>query len=174
MFWFNLVSKIINVLHSDESPRSLAAGFALGAIVGLTPLWSLHNLFVFCLIFLINVSIPAAFFGIFLFSGFAYLLDPIFHQIGYYLLVKVAFLKPCWTYLYNIPIAPLFRLNNTVVMGSLATALLIFIPNYLGFTQVVCLYRLHFKERVDHWKVIQFLKASNLYQSYLKIRAMGV
>lgn len=43
MFWFKLVSKIINVLHSDESPLSLAAGFALGAIIGLTPLWRKNN-----------------------------------------------------------------------------------------------------------------------------------
>lgn len=178
MFWFNLFAKIINLLHSDDSPRSIAGGFALGAIIGLTPLMSLHNLFVFCLVLLINVSIPAACFGIFLCSGFAYLLDPVFHKIGYYLLVNVAFLKPFWTYLYNIPVAPLLRLNNTVVLGSLVTALLAFIPNYFGFKQVVCLYRLHLKEKVEQLKVIQFLKArsqaSTLYQTYMKIRAMGV
>src|SRR5690606_33146185 len=101
MFWLNFIFKLIKTLHSKEEPHNIALGFALGSIIGLTPLLSLHNLLVFCIILVLNVSIPAAFFGIFCFGCFAYFFDPQFHSLGYYLLVEVEALQPVWTYLYN-------------------------------------------------------------------------
>ncbi len=94
MFWINFLVKITRILHSNESPRGLAAGFALGSILGLTPLLSAHNLFVFCLILLLNISISAALFGLFVFSAFAYFFDPVFHSLGYFLLVDLKLLNP--------------------------------------------------------------------------------
>lgn len=173
MLWFNFITKLIRVLHSGEEPRHLAAGFALGAIIGLTPFLSLHNLLIFCLIFLLNVSIPAATFGIFCFECFAYLFDPLFHDLGYFLLARADFLKPVWTYLYNIPIAPLTRFNNTVVLGSLITGLALIFPNYLWFKKVVELYREHFAQRVDQFKIMRFIKGSGWYQTYQKIKLEG-
>ena len=174
MFWVNLFIKVISVLHSDESPRSLAAGFALGLIIGLTPLLSAHNVIIVIIMLLLNVSISAALFGIFLFSAVAFFFEPIFHNLGYFLLVNLTFLKPLWTYLYNIPIAPLFRLNNTVVLGSLIVSCIAFIPVYLGFQKVVKLYKLHLKERVEQLKIIKMINANNLVQWIQKIRSMGV
>ncbi len=174
MFWFNLLVKIVKVLHSDESPQALAFGFALGSIIGLTPLLSAHNLIIFVLILLLNVSISAALFGIFLFSAFAYFFDPLFHSFGYFLLVNLEFLKPLWTYLYNIPVAPLFRFNNTVVLGSLISSLITFLPVYFGFQKAVNLYKLHFREKVEKFKIIKMIKANGIYQLYHKIRSIGV
>lgn len=174
MFWFDLIVKIVRVLHSDESPRALAFGFALGSIIGWTPLLSAHNLIVFALILLLNVSISAAFFALFLFSAFAYFFDPLFHSLGYFLLVKVDFLKPLWTFLYNIPVAPLFHLNNTVVLGSLLISLVMFMPVYFGFLKGVGLYKLHLREKVEKWKVLKIMKANGIYKFYHKIRSMGV
>ena len=173
MFWFNFLAKLISILHSGDDPRQIASGFALGSIIGLTPFLSLHNLVVFGLIFLLNVSISAAFFGIFVFSAFAFLLDPQFHSLGYFLLVKLDALKPFWTFLYNIPIAPLTKFYNTVVLGSLVTSLITFWPVYFGFTKAVKLYRIHLAEKAERLKVMKIIKGSNLYQNYLKIKSMG-
>jgi uncharacterized protein (TIGR03546 family) len=174
MFWLNFFVKIISALHSDESPRGLAAGFALGSIIGLTPLLSAHNLLVFCLILLLNVSISAALFGIFLLGAFAYFCDPAFHGLGYFLLVDLKFLRPLWTYLYNIPVAPLFRLNNTVVLGSLVASLITFTPVYFGFKGIIKSYQKHLKQRVEQLKIMKLIKANNIYQWYNKIKSMGV
>lgn len=174
MFWLNLFIKIISTLHSDESPRALAFGFALGSIIGLTPLLSAHNLIIFILIFMLNVSISAAMFGICLFGAFAYFFDPLFHDLGYFFLVNLKFLKPFWTYLYNIPAAPLFRLNNTVVLGSLVTSLITFLPVYFGFQNAVRLYRLHLQEKVEKLKIMKVIKANNLYQWYSKVKSLGI
>lgn len=174
MFWLNLIVKIIRTLHSDESPRALAMGFALGSIIGLTPFLSAHNLIVFILILIFNVSIGAAMFGVFFFGAFAYFFDPLFHEMGYFLLVNLEFLKPVWTYLYNIPVAPLFRLNNTVVLGSLACSLITFLPVYFGFQKAVHLYKLHFREKVEQLKIIKMIKANGIVQLYSKIKSMGI
>lgn len=175
MFWLDFVFRTISILHSGKEPKHLAGGFALGTIIGLTPTLCLHNLLVFCLILLLNVSIPAAFFGIFVFSGFAYLLDPMFHDLGYYLLVKVTVLKPFWTYLYNIPVAPLTRFYNTVALGSLVAALVLFWPVYFAFTHLVKLYQRHLAEKVEKLKIVRMIRANTLFQLYEKfrIKSMG-
>ncbi|HEY8259152.1 MAG TPA: hypothetical protein VIG08_15965 [Gemmatimonadales bacterium] len=51
-----LIQSIIKTLHSDGTPGQVAAGIALGSALGLTPLVNAHNLVVFALIVLLNVS----------------------------------------------------------------------------------------------------------------------
>lgn len=170
MFLLNFVFKLLKALHSSGEPRHIAAGFALGSIIGLTPALSLHNLVVFLLILVLNVSIPAAFFGIFCFGCFAHFFDAQFHSLGYWLLVELEFLRPLWTYLYNIPIAPLTKFYNTVVLGSLVTSLVLLFPVYWGFKQLVKFYQTNLAAKVNQLKIIQILKGNNLYQMYQKIK----
>jgi len=170
MFWLNLIFKLIKTLHSSNEPRHIAAGFALGSIIGLTPLLSLHNLIVFLIIIALNVSIPAAIFSIFFFSCFAYLFDAQFHNLGYYLLVQLEFLKPVWTYLYNIPIAPLTKFYNTVVLGSLVTSIVLFFPIYLFFKQIAGFYQSKLAPTVNRFKIIKLIQGNSLYQMYQKIK----
>lgn len=166
----NFIFKLIKALHSKEEPHNIALGFALGSIIGLTPLWSLHNFFVFILILILNVSIPAAFFGIFFFSCFAYFFDPLFHHLGYFLLVEATCFKPIWTYLYNIPIAPWTKFYNTVVLGSLVVSLGAFYPVYLGFKQMVRFYQTRLADRVNQLKMVQIVKTNKIFQMYQKIK----
>ncbi len=170
MFLLNSIVRLIKVLQSKGEPHNIAMGFALGSIIGLTPARALHNLLVFILIFIGNVSIPAALFAVFLFSCFAHLLDPLFHSLGYFLLVEIDFLQPVWTYLYNIPIAPLTRFYNTVVLGSLVVSLVTFFPVYWGFKHVVRLYRGKIADKVNRFKIMQIIKANKLFQTYQKIK----
>ncbi|EGO64600.1 TIGR03546 family protein [Acetonema longum] len=176
MVWLaDLIFRTFKILHSGNEPKHMAGGFALGSIIGLTPALSLQTLLVYCLILLVNVNIGAAFFSIFVFSCFAYLLDPLFHAIGYFLLVKVEFLTPVWTYLYNIPIAPLTRFYNTVVLGSLVVSLVLFCPVYLVFTKFVVYYQKHWAQRVEKLKIVQWVRANTLFQWYEKVtfKSMG-
>ena len=170
MFGLNFIFKLIKIFHSKEEPHNIALGFALGSIIGLTPFRSLHNLLVFILILLLDVSIPAALFGIFFFSCFAHLCDPLFHNLGYFLLVEVKFLEPVWTYLYNIPVAPLTKFYNTVVLGSLVISLAAFFPVYLGFKQMVKLYQAKVADKANKLKIVQILKANKIFQMYRKIK----
>ena len=60
MIVLKFLSKLFKALRSGDSPGQLAGGFALGMIIGLTPLWSLHNLLVVILIIIIKVNISMA------------------------------------------------------------------------------------------------------------------
>ncbi len=168
-----LASKVIKVLRSADSPSQVGWGFALGTIPGLTPLWTLHNAVVLLAVCIFNVNITAALLGWGLFSLFAWLLDPLFDAIGYYVLVKVPLLQPLWTWLYNAPIAPLTRFNNTVVMGSLLVAIIALVPNYAAFRWFVQRFRQSWGKTIGSWKVAQVLRGNSIVQLYLKLRDFG-
>ena len=95
MFGLELIAKLFKILRSGGSPGQISGGFILGMILGLTPLWNLHNLIVFFLLVIINVNLGAAIFAFLIFSTIAYLLDPLFHSMGYYLLTGIPGLVFC-------------------------------------------------------------------------------
>ncbi|HID38327.1 MAG TPA: TIGR03546 family protein [Calditrichaeota bacterium] len=173
MLVLKFMAKLVKILRSGASPNQIAAGFVLGMIIGLTPLWSLHNLLIVLLLIVFNVNLATAIFSFVLFSGFAYLLDPLFHNFGYYLLVEVAPLRPLWTALYNIPVIALGRFNNTVVMGSLITAIILLVPVFLAVRTFVNIYREKLDPKLQKLKIVQLLKGSKLYGWYERIKGMG-
>jgi len=128
MLILQFLAKLFKILRSAASPNQIAAGFVLGMIIGFTPFWSLHNLLIIILIFILNVNIATAIFSFAIFSGVAYLFDPWIHDFGYYLLVDVTALNVVWTAMYNIPVIALSRFNNTIVLGSLIISLILTIP----------------------------------------------
>jgi uncharacterized protein (TIGR03546 family) len=164
-----IIFNLIKVLNGDGSPRQIAAGLALGALVGITPVASLHNLIVALVILMINVNVSAALFALAVFKIVSPLADPLFNRIGYALLVKADALKPLWTWMYNTPFLPWFNFNNTLTLGSLVSALVLLVPLYLIFVKLIVLYRAHIMERLNRLKIMQVIKASkiwNLYQTY--------
>jgi len=173
MFIIEFIAKLIKILRSAASPAQIAGGFMLGMVLGLTPLLTLHNLIIFILIIIFNVNIAMAIFSFGIFSGIAYLFDSLFHNLGYYLLVDVTSLHDLWTRLYNIPVVALSRYNNTVVMGSLVTALILMIPVYFLTRIGVIQYREKIDSRVQKLKIMQVIKSSSIYNFYQKIKSLG-
>ncbi|HYT81944.1 MAG TPA: TIGR03546 family protein [Gemmatimonadales bacterium] len=164
-----LLQSLVKALHSEGTPGQLAAGIALGSILGLTPLLSLHNAFVFALIVMLNVSFPGAMLGWALFVPIGFLLDPVFDWIGHTLLFTPS-LTPLWTSLYNTPVVPLTSFNNTVVLGSLVFAIVCFVPLYLLLRWAVARYRATIGERVRQSKWYRAVTASKLYNVYRLFR----
>lgn len=165
-----LIQSLVKALHSEGTPGQLAAGIALGAILGLTPLVSLHNAVVFALIVILNVSFPGAMLGWALFVPVGFLLDPLFDWIGHTLLLETPSLIPLWTSLYNMPVAPLTNFNNTVVLGSVVFALLFFVPLFFTARWAVTRYRATIGERVRQSRWYRAVTASKLYNVYRLFR----
>ncbi len=174
MFWIKFVTNFLKILRAGQTPRQIAGGFALGAIVGLSSSFTLQGLFVWLIIFVLDVNLSAAFFAFALFSLFAYIFDPLFHSFGFFLLVDVTALQGVWTYLYNAPLAPLSRFYNTIVMGSFVSAILLSFPIYFGMKRFVVAYRTHIHSRVEKWRIYQILSKNSLVQWYQRIRNLGV
>ena len=163
-----VIKQIFNLLHSNISPKEIAFGFALGSIIGLTPFFTLHNLFIFFLLIILNVNISAGMLAVVIFGLIGYLTDPIAHQIGYFLLVKTKSLEGLWTSLYNMPIVPFTRFNNTVVLGSLVISLVLFIPIVIFTEKFIVFYRNNLSKKVEQLKIIRLIKASSIYNLYKK------
>lgn len=173
MIGLKILSKIFKALRSNESPHQLAWGFVLGTIIGLTPFWNVHNLLVIVLIIILKVNAAMSIAAFLIFSLFAYLLDPVFHSLGYWLLVDVEGLRPLWVFCSTTPGLAWANLNNTVVLGSLVVALLLIFPLYLFTKWWIRLYRDKLDARMQKWKIVQAVKGSKLYQWVDRISHLG-
>lgn len=166
MLILKLLQSLVKALHSEGTPGQVAAGIALGSILGLTPILNLHNAVVFALIVILNVSFPAALLGWAVFVPVGFALDPLFDWIGRALLLDTQALQPVWTAVYNMPVVPLTNFNNTVVLGSLVTALILWVPLFYTARWGVVRYRATVAERIQRSRVYQALTASKLYSLY--------
>jgi uncharacterized protein (TIGR03546 family) len=164
-----LIQSIIKTLHSEGTPGQVAAGMALGAALGLTPLMNLHNLIVFSLIVLLNVSFGGGMLGWALFVPVGFLLDPLFDRVGASLLLAPA-LRPMWTSWYNTPLVPYTNFNNTVVLGSVVLWAVLAIPIFFAARYGVARYRATIGERVRQSKFYQAVTASQVYNWYKLFR----
>ncbi len=63
MIFLKLLQSLVETLHSEGTPGQVAAGIALGSVLGLTPLLNLHNALAFALIVILNVSFGGAMLG---------------------------------------------------------------------------------------------------------------
>ncbi len=160
-----LLQSLFQTLHSEGSPRQVAAGIMLGAGIGLTPLLSAHNLVLFAAIVLLNVSFGGGMLGMALFTPVGFLLDPLFDRIGLALLEATG-LRGLWTAWYNIPLLPYTNFNNSVTLGSFVFWVVTAVPIYLLATRGIAQYRVRYGERVLNSRFMKGLKASKAYNVY--------
>jgi len=151
MIALKIASKIIKALRSNQAPNEIAWGFVLGMIIGITPLWNLHNLLLIVLIIILRVNGAMAAAGFLLFSVFAFLLDPLFHSLGYWLLTGIA----------------------TLVLGSLVVALLLTAPMFFLVRWGVVQYRSGLASHVQKFRIVQIITGSKLFRLYQKLGHLG-
>ncbi|HHJ52092.1 MAG TPA: TIGR03546 family protein [Caldithrix abyssi] len=173
MFGLELVAKLVKILASEESPNQIAMGFAMGMIIGFTPFWAVHNLLLILLIIVLRVNIASAMLGYVVFGLLAYPLDGLFHAFGFYLLVDAAWLHGFWQSVNQIPIFALSRYNNTVMVGSLVSGLILFVPVFFLFKAFVGYYRRKLHPKFQKLKIVQLFKASKFYAIYQKVKFVG-
>lgn len=161
-----LLQSIVKALHSEGTPGQVAAGIALGAALGLTPIMNLHNLVILAAIALLNVSFGGGMLGWALFVPVGFILDPVFDRIGRTLLLDTPALTPLWTWLFNAPGWPYTNFNNTVVLGSVVGWLVLALPIYFAARFGVVRYRATLGERVRHSRIYQVVVASRAYNVY--------
>jgi len=170
MVTLKFFSKLIKVLTSADNPNQIAVGFVLGMFLGFTPIFTLHNLIIILLLILLNINGAMAIFGFIVFSGIAYLLDPLFHSIGYFLLVDVQSLQGLWTAMYNTPILALSHYNNTVVMGGLVISLVAAFPLFYLTRQFILFYQRTLYARVQKLKIVRMVQGSSIYSWYRRVK----
>ena len=161
-----LLQSFLKTLHSDGSPAQIAAGVALGAALGLTPIANVHNVVVLMLLAILNVSFGAGLLGWAVFVPLGFALDPLFDRLGHRLLVDTPMLQPLWTTWDNVPGLALTNFNNTVVLGSVAAWLALALPIFVLSRWAVIQYRATLGERVRQSHFYKAVTASQVYNVY--------
>jgi len=159
------IAKLLKALASEASPSQIAGGMILGMIIGLTPITSFHNLIIVVLILILRVNIGMALLSFLVFSGVAYLADPLFHRFGIWLL-ELEGMQATYTNMYNNEWWALTKFYNTVVTGSFISALVLSIPAFPLFRVLVLQYREKIHAKVQKLKIVQAFKSTKLFSVY--------
>ena len=109
-------------------------------------------LFVLTLFLKINLAVMLLFLA--LFSLIIPLADPLLHRLGLLVLTQPD-LFDLFTELYNVPLLPFTRFNDSVVMGSFLAGIVLFVPALLLFRFLVVTYRKSWQPKLAENKVVK-------------------
>jgi uncharacterized protein (TIGR03546 family) len=126
---FRFLRSIVSVFTGAGSPRQLAFGIALGAMIGLVPKGNLTAAALSMLLLSLRVNLVAGAAAALAFSWAGAWTDPLAHRIGSTILAY-PWVQPIGACLCDLPVVPWMALNNTVVLGNLILGLVLFYPVY--------------------------------------------
>jgi uncharacterized protein (TIGR03546 family) len=121
----------VAVLLANDSSRQVAAGAAIGMLLGLTPKGNLLAVALGVLLFSLRVNKSAGLSAAALFSWLGIAADPFFHKLGAGLL-HIKGMQPTYAWLYDQPLGPWVGFNNTVVLGAFVAGCYAAYPCYLA------------------------------------------
>lgn len=122
--------RAVQAMLAGDTPRQLAAGFALGMILGLMPKGNLIALSLCVLLFSLRVNAPLGLLAAAVFSCVGTFVDPFANRLGMEVL-SVDALQPTYASIYNMPLGPWLGFHNTAVVGSLMVGILLAYPLFL-------------------------------------------
>lgn len=156
---------LVKLLHSDTETTSIALGVCMGFILGMTPAFSLQTVLVFMLLFIFRIQIGAAFLSAFFFKFIAFFLDPVFNAIGCAVL-EMEGLKGLFTEMYNMPIVPLTRFYNSIVMGSGVVSIALIPVVFVVSKIMIIKYRSTVVAKAKQSKFWKLFTATTFYKWY--------
>jgi len=168
-----VLAKLLAALNSETEPTQISLGIALGMVMGLTPLWSLHNVAVLALALVLRTNLSSFLVSFALFSGVAYALDPLFHRLGLAALTTPG-LESLWTSLYGSTFWRLARFNHSIVMGSVLVCAVVFVPVVLLGNALVRRYRASVLAWVRRSRLAGIVRATRFWQLYQRVAGSGV
>jgi uncharacterized protein (TIGR03546 family) len=124
-----VLRKIVHALITSNAPGQLAAGFAVGMVIGLVPKGNLIALSLCVLLFSMRCNKGIGFLAAIAFSFAGPWTEPFAHRLGL-IVLSVKPLQATYASVYNLPFGPLLGFNNTVVIGSLLIGAYVAYPAY--------------------------------------------
>jgi len=134
------IARAVVALNSNQKREQLAAGFACGLLFALVPAGNLLWFVLFAATFFFKVNYAMQVLVALLLSPLRLVLGSALDALGWAIL-NADSLRGLFTTLYNAPIAPLTRFNNTIVMGGLVAGLALWLPAFFGMRSFVSFYR---------------------------------
>lgn len=121
----------VAVLVANDSSRQIAAGVAIGVVLGLAPKTTLLAWLVGVMLAALRVNRAAGLGVAGLVSMAAPWIDPFTHKLGLKVLT-VPSLQEGFAWLYDAPLGAWLGFHNTVVCGSFLLGIYLTYPVYLG------------------------------------------
>ncbi len=163
-----MIANLLKILNSEAEPFQISVALGLSMITGFLPFFTPLNLLILFLVLVLRVNLSSYLLGSAVFSGIAWLFDPLFHRVGFAVLTAAP-LEGLWTGLYNTVLGRLQRFNNSVVMGSFVFSLVLFVPLVLVLNMLIRRYREHVLVWVKKTRLMRLFTASSLYSLYQKL-----
>lgn len=156
---------LLKLLNSETGTNQIAWGVAAGFVLGMSPALSIQAFLIFMLILVFRIQAGAAFLTAFFFKFVAYLLDPAFATVGS-IVLEMPDLRGLFTTMYNMPLVPLTRFNNSIVMGSGVTAVILMPIVFFSSRFLIVKYREKIVKRYQETKFWKAVKATAFYKWY--------
>jgi uncharacterized protein (TIGR03546 family) len=134
------IAKLIVAFNSNISKAQIAAGFACGLLLALVPAGNLLWIALFLAVFLTKANYGVAMIAMAILKLFTPIMTGPIDALGWAIL-NAQPLEKIFTDLYALPIAPLTRFNNTLVMGGFAAGLALWLPAFFSGIVLVAFYR---------------------------------
>jgi uncharacterized protein (TIGR03546 family) len=160
-----LLAKLFHALNSDSSIRQIALAIALGFIVGLSPILTLHNIVLLFFVLIIRVHLGSFILSVGFFSGLSYLLSPIIVQVGESILSQPV-LTDFFTALYQFTLFKLAHWHHTYILGAFVLGTVLCVPIYFVSKVIIEKYRVHIMKFFEKFRIVKALKASKFYGLY--------
>jgi uncharacterized protein (TIGR03546 family) len=134
------LARALVALNSNVKREQIAGGFACGVLLALVPPGNLLFILIFALVCFtkVNYGMQLLVTGILMLAR--PLVAPALDSVGW-ILLNAPPLQGFFTILYNLPLAPLTRFNNTLVAGGLVVGLALWLPLFFAARAFVSWYR---------------------------------
>lgn len=146
----------IQAFVTESTPRQMAFGLALGVFVGLVPKGNLLAIVLGTLLAATRVNLAIATFAIVLCSFCAAMFDSLFDRVGVFVLSQPS-LQGMFTEMINTPFMPWTDFNNSIVMGSFVTGLMLIFPIYRLSRPLFEKYSDKLSKRIRQWRYAKLL-----------------
>ena len=164
------IIKLVATLNSKRGVGEIAGGAAFGLLLALVPAGNLIWAVLLLLTWFLKVNFAVEMLVLAVLKLVLPLVDPLLDSLGWAVLTLQPLQRP-FAALYNAPLAPFTRFNNTIVMGGLLAGIVLWTPAYLLFRRLVRLYRERAKPRIEASKAYKWFRKLPLIESLLKAAA---
>lgn len=167
----NLLAKLFKALNSETSPWALAGAAVLGMCMGFIPILSVQTLVILACVFSLRVNGSFFLACCLFFTGIAYLIDPVFHGLGEWLLAHES-LTSLWRAYNESSWMWIWQLHHTIRLGATLTCLLLIVPCLFLFRVIVVRYRKDVQARVNKWPIMTMLRGTKFWRVYQRLSGL--
>ena len=152
------ITNFMKGINANTRPGEISAGIAFGILLALQPGFTVVRIIVLAITFILKINMPALFLSLFLVGLVSPVFDVPLDLFGGFILNHPSLFE-FFTDLYNMPLIPYTRFNDTLVMGGLAAGVIAWLPFFFLFKAFITLYRNSLREKIANSRIFKtFLK----------------